>query len=182
MTEWLVDRVILLVPLIFSLSVHEAAHAWAAWRLGDDTAMLQGRMTLDPFAHVDPLGTFLLPLIGVPFGWARPVEVNLLRFRGVSGTVGMALVAAAGPASNLGIAAVAFALLALSPWAWLDRGCATFAWMNLALAVFNLLPIPPLDGSRIAGLLVPERFREGWAQLAILTLVLAIVVWFAFGP
>ena len=104
-----------LIPLILSLSVHEWAHAWAAWRLGDDTARLLGRMTLNPIAHVDPLGTLLLPMLGVPFGWAKPVPVNPLRFRNVSMPIGMMLTAAAGPISNVVLALGAAALRVLWP-------------------------------------------------------------------
>src|SRR5271157_1843260 len=103
--QTILARLTFLVPLILSLSVHEWAHAWAAWRLGDDTARLLGRMTLNPLAHIDPLGTVLLPLLGVPFGWAKPVPVNPLRFRGVSMSIGMLLTAAAGPISNIVLAA-----------------------------------------------------------------------------
>src|SRR5574340_1315088 len=88
----------MLIPLVLSLSVHEFAHAWSAWKLGDDTADRMGRLTLNPIAHVDPIGTLLLPLLGVPFGWARPVPVNPARFRrNVNMNTGMAMTAAAGP-------------------------------------------------------------------------------------
>ena len=79
--EFILDRLRIWVPLVLSLSVHEWAHAWSAWRLGDDTAARMGRMTVNPLAHIDPVGTLLLPLLGVPFGWAKPVPVNPARFR-----------------------------------------------------------------------------------------------------
>src|SRR5262245_7955094 len=94
-SNWLLERVMLLVPLILSLSVHEWAHAYSAHRLGDDTARQEGRLTLNPVAHIDPIGTLLLPLLGIPFGWARPVPVNPIRFRrDVSMRTGMMITAA----------------------------------------------------------------------------------------
>ena len=110
--DWLATRLVWLVALWLSLAVHEWAHAWSAWRLGDDTAARLGRMTLDPLAHVDPVGTLLLPLLGVPFGWAKPVPINPARFhRGVTLRAGIALTAAAGPAANLALTLGAVAVL-----------------------------------------------------------------------
>src|SRR5438046_1465283 len=96
--QYLAERVMYLIPLILSLTVHECAHGVVALMLGDDTAQKQGRLTLNPIVHIDPLGTFLLPLLGVPFGWAKPVPVNAARFRrGVSPSWGMMVTALAGP-------------------------------------------------------------------------------------
>jgi Zn-dependent protease len=157
--------------LLLSLSVHEWAHAWSAHKLGDDTAERMGRLTLNPLAHMDPIGTFLLPLLGIPFGWAKPVPVDPTRFRrNVSQSAGMAITAAAGPISNLILAvlcAVVFGLLlrfkqdlAAQPGvvALLVGGMS----INVALAIFNLLPIPPLDGSRIVAHFIPAKSRESW--------------------
>ena len=187
--QTIIARLTFLIPLILSLSVHEWAHAWAAWRLGDDTARLLGRMTLNPLAHIDPLGTFLLPLLGVPFGWAKPVPINPIRFRRVSMTTGVMLTAAAGPISNLMLCAAASAVLALlarlrpdlveaggGPAALLGM----LIMMNMMLAIFNLLPIPPLDGSRIVEGLVSSRFRGSWQSFCqFAPLFLALVV---FAP
>ena len=102
----MLERLIWFIPVLLSLTVHEWAHAWTAWKLGDDTAKHLGRLTLNPIAHMDPVGTFLLPLMGVPFGWAKPVPVNPLRFdQSVSIRGEMMLVAIAGPISNVCIAA-----------------------------------------------------------------------------
>jgi Zn-dependent protease len=175
----LLGRLMLLVPLVLSLTVHEWAHAWSAFKLGDDTAARQGRLTLNPLAHADPVGTVLLPLLGIPFGWAKPVPVSPLRFtRKISMRGGMMLTAAAGPLSNLVIALVCavlfgllyrFGLLELSSGEHVRdarQGLATLLLvttrMNVALAVFNMLPIPPLDGSRVADFLMPNRWRSGW--------------------
>ena len=112
----------ILIPLLLSLTVHEWAHAWSAYRLGDDTASMQGRLTLNPIAHIDPVGTLVLPLLGIPFGWAKPVPVNPTRFRrGVNMSTGMIITAAAGPLSNVVLAllsAVAFGLIARFSPAW----------------------------------------------------------------
>src|SRR4029077_13823616 len=140
----------LLVPLLLSLTVHEWAHAWSAHRLGDDTAAKLGQLTLNPIAHIDPVGTLLLPLLGIPFGWAKPVPVNPTRFRrGVSMSRGMMITAAAGPISNVVLAvvcAVAFGLVArFSPDALTSRfGVAPLLMamiqINVTLAIFNMLP------------------------------------------
>jgi Zn-dependent protease len=172
--NWLVDRLSLLIPLWLSLSVHEWAHAWAAWKLGDDTARLAGRLTLNPLAHVDPIGTLLLPLIGVPFGWAKPVPVQPHRFHaGMNMRTGMLLTAVAGPLANLALLAVCLVLFALmirfQPSAvTAEHGVGVLVgqmiFLNVVLAVFNALPIPPLDGSRVADALMPDVLRPGWEE------------------
>lgn len=185
--DFLVPRLTIWIPLVLSLSVHEWAHAWAAWRLGDDTAALAGRMTFNPLAHIDPVGTVLLPLLGVPFGWAKPVPVNPLRFRsGVSLRGGMMLTAAAGPLSNLVLAVLCTMLFALLLRFGAGLGpqvsaCYSLLQMmmllNVILATFNLLPIPPLDGSRIADYLMPGALRPAWEsyqQLGPLALLAVI--------
>jgi Zn-dependent protease len=166
----------LLPPLLLSLSFHEWAHAWSASRLGDDTAERMGRLTLNPFAHADLFGTILLPLLGVPFGWAKPVPVNPARFRrGVKMSTGMMITAGAGPLSNFFLAtvcAVIFGLMArfapglLEPGKGVSNLLVMMILLNVTLGVFNLVPLPPLDGSRIVDGLMPLRLRPAWDQFS----------------
>lgn len=187
---WLLERVMLLIPLILSLTVHEFFHAWTAWRLGDDTAARMGRLTLNPLPHIDPIGTILLPLAGVPFGWAKPVPVDIRRIRrDVSMTKGNIIISAAGPISNIGLAilsSIVFALLYRFAPDAMGRGhgwrelLAMLIQVNVALALFNLLPIPPLDGSHVAEALVPFRFRGLWETFARFS-PFVLLAFFFFG-
>jgi Zn-dependent protease len=183
------QRLLILPPLILSLSVHEWAHAYSAYRLGDDTAAHQGRLTLNPLSHIDPIGTLLLPMLGIPFGWAKPVPVNPVRFtRRMSMSTGMLITAAAGPFSNVVLAVIAvFAMSLFAPLLiqheslWLLL--AQMLRMNIALAIFNMLPIPPLDGSRVADGLMPLRLRGVWERFAQYgPLFLLGLIFFGLGP
>jgi Zn-dependent protease len=166
---WLAARVLLLVPVVLSLTIHEFTHAWTARQLGDDTAEREGRLTLNPLAHIDPVG-LLLPLLGVPFGWAKPVPIDPGKFsRTIRMETGLLLTAAAGPLSNLAIALVTTVGMAL--WTRADSLASssalfsmldTLVLLNLLLAIFNLLPVHPLDGSRIADGLMPRAWRPAW--------------------
>ncbi|HEY6098275.1 MAG TPA: site-2 protease family protein [Anaeromyxobacter sp.] len=183
--------VLLFVPLILSLAVHEFAHAWSAYRLGDDTAARAGRLTLNPFVHADLIGTIIFPLLGVPFGWAKPVPVDPRRFRrGVSMGTGMAITASAGPISNVVLAVVVttvFALMARFAPQVLehDNGVrellVTAIFLNVNLALFNLIPVPPLDGSRIVDGLMPYRFRPQWERLMAFSPFLLVAVFVFAG-
>jgi Zn-dependent protease len=192
----LAQRVMILIPLLLSLTVHEWAHAWSAYRLGDDTASMQGRLTLNPIAHIDPFGTLILPLLGIPFGWAKPVPVNPTRFRrGVNMTRGMMITAAAGPLANVALAvlsAIALGLVArFSPEHLMNAGrmsvfslLATLIVINVTLAIFNMIPIPPLDGSRIVDGLIPYGWRPQWesvVRFSPLLLILVVVASQKFG-
>ena len=149
------------VVMLVAIPVHEAAHAWASWKLGDDTARRAGRMSLNPMAHFDLMGAVCMIFVGV--GWAKPVGINPYRFRRPK--QGMALSAAAGPASNLVLAF--FSLIAYKLIYYLAPGTAVWevlfslsyymVALNINLAVFNLLPVPPWDGSRIAWAFLPQR-------------------------
>jgi len=168
----LLSGVKILIPLILSLTVHEFSHAWVAWKLGDDTAERSGRLTLNPLAHIDPIVTFLLPLLGIPFGWARPVPVNPARFRhSIRMSTGNMLTAAAGPLSNIALAVLCTVLIGLGyrfEPQLISRGSGTgellgmMIQLNVALAIFNMIPVPPLDGSRVLEGLLPLRFRGAW--------------------
>ncbi len=162
----------ILIPLILSLTVHEFAHAWSAYRLGDDTASRMGRLTLNPLAHIDPIGTVLLPLLGIPFGWARPVPINPARFRrSIRMSTGMMITAAAGPLANVVLAVACtvvyglllrFAPMGAMPGSGSRELLLIAIQLNVALAIFNMIPIPPLDGSRVVDGLMPLRLRPAW--------------------
>jgi Zn-dependent protease len=192
----LASVVLFLVVLILSLSFHEAAHAWSADRLGDPTARMLGRLTMNPMAHVDLVGTVLFPFVaylsGLPLiGWAKPVPVNPANLRAPRRD--FAIVAAAGPASNLVLAAGGFLVLALLSTgevtgSWHLGFLRNFVYMNVFLAFFNLLPVPPLDGGNILAGLVPEetarvldRIRP-FGILVLYALILTGVLWEMMRP
>ena len=168
------------VVLLFSLSFHESAHAWAALQMGDDTAAREGRISLNPLVHIDPIGTVLLPLImfvssGSPlFGWAKPTPYNPANFRRdrtiASGHV---MVAAAGPVSNL-ILAVLFTAALFLVWRIAEIHSPTHpavkiplagVHINVLLAVFNLVPLPPLDGSKVAAWGLPRSLADAYVRV-----------------
>jgi Zn-dependent protease len=174
----LLDVVVLLAVAIPSVILHEVSHGWAALRLGDDTAKRKGRLTLNPFAHVDPVGTILLPAVlaasglGV-IGYAKPVPVNVRRLRKPRDHA--VLVALAGPATNIVLALVAAVLVRLlggidqpdvGDIRWdAPMVLSIFGITNVLLALFNLLPIPPLDGSAVVERAIPNRWLGRWYQV-----------------
>jgi len=162
------------LPVLLAITMHEAAHGWAAWKLGDDTAKQMGRVTFNPLAHIDPFGTVILPAIlimagGVLFGWAKPVPVVFSRLGNPRRD--MVLVAAAGPGINIGLAIVStiglhFVDLQRSLFdEWVARNLVNSININLLLAIFNMIPLPPLDGGRIAVGLLPYKLAVQLARL-----------------
>lgn len=182
-TQDIMGVLVRLLIIFLILPLHEYAHAWTAHKLGDDTALYKGRLTLNPIAHVDPVGAILLLLTG--FGWAKPVPIDPTRFdRKHSMRFGVAITALAGPVSNLiaafvGMVAMQFYQISsfyTTYYAQVFSGDSvkntpliiwymlyTFVYINIGLAVFNLLPIPPLDGSKIASYFTSGRF-DRWFQ------------------
>jgi Zn-dependent protease len=186
------------VPVIFAITVHEVAHGWVANRLGDPTARMLGRLTLNPLKHIDPVGTVILPAIllslgGFVFGWAKPVPVDWRNLRHPKRD--MALVAAAGPTANF-VMLIGWALVGAFAAQGGSAGIAGPLYfmaaigilINAVLMVLNLLPLPPLDGSRVvAALLPPELERpysrlERWGLLILLVLMFSGVLSWLLGP
>lgn len=173
-----------LIIIFLVIPIHEFAHAWAADKMGDNTPKYQGRLTLNPLAHVDPLGAICIFFTG--FGWGRPVQVNALNFRHYR--KGMSLCAAAGPISNLIVGLGGMILYKLSYAMWLVNPSEALLWVsiifqyftliNVGLAVFNLIPIPPLDGSKILAYFTPPKFdrfmQENQLYISIAFMVLII--------
>ena len=160
--DWLQKIMLWLIPLIFAITVHEVAHGWVASKCGDQTAKMLGRLTLNPVKHVDPVGTIIVPMILLllpghfMFGWAKPVPVDWRNLR--KPRPHMALVAAAGPIANLimallwgVVAKIGVMISAQYPWPGMILGAmgAAGVLLNLMLGLLNLIPLPPLDGSRI---------------------------------
>jgi Zn-dependent protease len=201
-TDLIFQVAMAVIPAILAITLHEAAHGYAALALGDDTARVAGRLSLNPLRHVDRVGTILLPgfllifqLLTIHrvlfmFGWAKPVPVSAWKFR--DPRRGMAMVAVAGPAMNFFLAWVA-ALLLPAPTGLADSGLDYleqiieqhpvaglflfyFILTNLVLGLFNLLPIPPLDGGRIAVGVLPLGLARRWASLERVGIVLVIVL------
>lgn len=182
------DLVTLIAVLLVSMSVHEAMHAYAGLKLGDTTAAEQGRVSLNPLKHIDPFMTVLLPAItiiafGVPILAARPVPFNPDRVKWDE--FGAAIIAAAGPVSNLVLAFLGALLLrGLGLSDGIQHVLTVFVTLNIALFIFNILPIPPLDGSRVLFAFAPEPLQRLMAQIEPygLFIVFGLVLFGGLGP
>jgi len=180
---YLLEAALMAVVLLFSIIIHEVAHGYVALLNGDPTARMLGRITLNPVPHIDPVGTILLPLIlllshaGILFGWARPVPVNPLNYRNYRW--GEFAVSAAGPVSNLVLAAVFSLLLRLGLGnVGLVKLASFGVSINIFLALFNLIPIPPLDGSHILAILLPRDLARLYAYLEPVGFILILVLFY----
>lgn len=184
-----------LFVVLFAITIHEASHGWAAYKMGDPTAYAMGRVTLNPIAHIDPVGTILLPLILVvmgapPFGWAKPVPVNPMNLRNPRRD--NLIISAAGPLSNFSVAFIAFLGIKLfkvmNPTLFLTYGGRLgpaegifiilyyTVLINVILAVFNLIPIPPLDGSGVLMGLISEEAAEKYERLRPYGFIILLVL------
>jgi len=191
----IIDIIIRIFVLLFALSVHEAAHAWAALKLGDPTAYRLGRITLNPIPHIDPIGTIIFPLMLIVmrapflFGYAKPVPVNPLNLRNPKRD--NLLISAAGPLSNLTVAFLAFMgmiiLKYLDPNVFVSRGgfsylilliLYNFIILNVILATFNLIPVPPLDGSGVLMGFLSDEAAQKYDQIRPYGMIIIIVLWF----
>jgi Zn-dependent protease len=169
----IIDVVLVIAILLMAIVFHEVAHGWMAYKLGDPTAKLMGRLTLNPLKHVDLVGTVILPgalialsMMGFPkviFGWAKPVPVNFHRLR--RPRQDMMWVALAGPAANIVFALVLTAMLNTGTGARFMNVWRDGIFLNLLLAVFNLVPVPPLDGSRVLMRFLPDSLAAPYARL-----------------
>ncbi|MGJ3259035.1 MAG: site-2 protease family protein [Rhodospirillales bacterium] len=164
------------IPILLAVTLHEAAHGWVAMKLGDPTAKVLGRVTFNPFKHIDPVGTVILPALlllasggRMMFGFAKPVPVDFRRLKNPRRD--MILVAAAGPGMNIAIALLCAAAFHLAVYLdgdsrdWVAHNLGNAIWINILLAVFNMLPIPPLDGGRVAVGMLPWPLARRLARL-----------------
>lgn len=177
-----------IIPMVYAVVLHEIAHGWTAWRLGDDTAWRMGRLSLNPVKHIDPVGTILVPIIlllvaGFAFGWAKPVPVNFSRLHHPRRD--MVWVAVAGPAANLLMAIFWGIVLKLTTLLPDSAGGIAYAFfymalfgimVNIILMVFNLIPLPPADGGRIATGLLPPKAGQILAKVEPYGLLILVIL------
>ncbi|MFH1710045.1 MAG: site-2 protease family protein [bacterium] len=172
----MIELIIFVIIILIAITVHEFSHAATAELLGDPTPRLAGRLSLNPIKHIDPLGFIMLLL--VRFGWAKPVPINPYNFR--DPLRGEMVVSFAGPASNFLAAWIAASLVKLFPVivltnGYVHRAVSDFIWINLALAIFNLLPVPPLDGSHILEPFIPYPWKRAFEQYGFFILMFILI-------
>ena len=183
---FIITITVIILPLFMSVAFHEYAHGYVAYKFGDMTPKLQGRLTLNPFVHLDLVGTLMLFIIGI--GWAKPVMLNPLNYPNKTKQM---LVALAGPASNLLLAIVfgiIYAFLQAGNFGEIDSAIKTISEpfniiirINLTLAIFNMIPIPPLDGSRVLAWLLPEEFESYFFLIEPYAIMLILLMLFMGG-
>jgi Zn-dependent protease len=190
MNNFITQLIILAPPLLLALTVHEFAHGYVAYRLGDPTAKSLGRLTLNPLKHLDPIGT--IAFFFIKFGWAKPVPVNPAYFKNPKKD--MLWVALAGPATNLGLAVISaivtkfiWALASMLPYSALAEAILVplngmliaSVWINLVLCIFNFLPIPPLDGSRILTGILPNDLARSYLKVERYGFIIVLILAFS---
>lgn len=180
----MIETITIICILFVAIVFHEYAHGWVALKMGDPTAKLAGRLTLNPIKHIDPVGTILLPGMLIllksmgwpvfPIGWAKPVPVNFMRLRNPKRD--MIFVGMAGPAINIVIATIASFIMHMAQSELIVALMALTIFINVLLAVFNMLPIPPLDGSRLVMGLLPNKFAYPYSRLEPYGIIIVIVL------
>ncbi|HCC67678.1 TPA: site-2 protease family protein [Patescibacteria group bacterium] len=172
--------IIFAVPsILIASTIHEYFHAWSAYKLGDPTAKAHGRLTLNPLAHIDPIGAIMMVVFR--FGWSKPVPINEWNFE--HRRRDKALTALAGPVSNFLVAIITAILYKIiGDWYLIRVFLFTFATINLSLAIFNIIPIPPLDGHKIVNGLLPQRLSYYWEMLEKYSWVLILLILIPFSP
>jgi Zn-dependent protease len=184
--QFIITIIIIIIPLFISIAFHEWAHGYVAYQFGDPTPKLQGRLTLNPFAHLDPLGTLMLFIVGI--GWAKPIILNPLNYPDKTKQM---LVALAGPAMNF-LLAILFGIIltfvqiqnpveSSENIQALTAAINIIIKINLILAIFNMIPIPPLDGSRIIAWMLPERFQYYYLSIEPLGIIFLLLILFFGG-
>ena len=184
----IIKYILIAIPILFAITLHEVAHGWVAKQNGDNTAASLGRLSINPIKHIDPVGTVIVPILllyffGAPFGWAKPVPVNWNKLNKPKRD--MALVALAGPAANLIMMIVWAIILKLADsmsaeWWNLSQSIIYIAnigiLINAVIMILNLIPIPPLDGSRVVSSLIPDRWAAAYSRIEPYGIVIVLVL------